>query len=44
MYDQGMNEKIQSAMSDYYNEIVDLDTAWENFYTAVLEIYPDLTK
>ena len=44
MYDQGMNEKIQSAMSDYYNGNVTLDQAWDNFYTSVLEVYPNLTK
>ncbi|MCQ2597006.1 MAG: ABC transporter substrate-binding protein [Treponema sp.] len=44
MYDQGMNEKIQSAMADYYNGLVTLDQAWDNFYTSILEVYPNLTK
>ena len=43
-YDQAMNEKIQAAMKDYYDGVVDLDTAWENFYTAVLEVYPNLKR
>jgi hypothetical protein len=43
-YDQGMAEKLQAAMADYYNGKVDEDTAWNNFYTAVLELYPNLTK
>lgn len=43
-YDQGMTEKIQSAMKDYFDGKVDLDTAWENFYTAVLELYPNLKR
>ena len=43
-YDQGMNEKLQAAMADYYNDKVTLEQAWDNFYTAVLELYPNLTK
>jgi hypothetical protein len=43
-YDQGMTEKLQAAMADYYNGKVDEDTAWNNFYTAVLELYPNLSK
>jgi len=43
-YDQGMAEKLQAAMADYYNGKVDETTAWNNFYTAVLELYPNLTK
>ena len=43
-YDQGMNEKIQAAMKDYFDGTVDLDTAWDNFYTAILELYPNLKK
>lgn len=44
MYDQGMNEKIQSAMKDYFEGLIDIDTTWNNFYTSVLETYPNLTK
>jgi hypothetical protein len=43
-YDQGMAEKLQAAMADYYNGKVDETTAWNNFYTAILELYPNLTK
>lgn len=43
-YDQGMNEKIQQAMMDYFNGKVTLDKAWDNFYIAVLEKYPNLTR
>ncbi len=44
MYDQGMAEKIQSAMKDYFVGSVTEEEAWNNFYTSVLEIYPNLTK
>ncbi|WP_294430338.1 carbohydrate ABC transporter substrate-binding protein [uncultured Treponema sp.] len=44
MYDQGMSEKIQSSMKDYFDGKIDLDTAWNNFYTSVLELYPNLKK
>jgi len=43
-YDQGMNEEIQAAMHDYFNGKVDEATAWENFYTAIKEKYPNLTR
>ena len=43
-YDQGMNEKLQTAMSDYFNGNVDEATAWDNFYKAVLEMYPNLSR
>ena len=43
-YDQGMSETIQSAMKDYYDGKVDLDTAWNNFYTTILEKYTNLKK
>lgn len=43
-YDQGMSETIQSAMKDYYDGKVDLDTAWNNFYTTILEKYPNLKR
>ncbi|HML48696.1 MAG TPA: carbohydrate ABC transporter substrate-binding protein, partial [Clostridia bacterium] len=42
-YDQTCTERIQTAMADYFNGIVDLDTAWQNFYTAVTEIHPELS-
>lgn len=43
-YDQGCTEKIQSAMKDYFEGKVDLDTAWNNFYTSVIELYPNLKR
>lgn len=43
-YDQGCNEKIQAAMKDYFEGKVDLDTAWDNFYTSVIELYPNLKR
>ncbi len=43
MYDQTCSEKIQNAMKDYYDGIVDLDTAWANYFTAVEEAHPELT-
>jgi len=44
MYDQGMTEKLQAAMKDYFEGLVSEDEAWNNFYTAVLEVYPNLSK
>ncbi|WP_296329138.1 ABC transporter substrate-binding protein [uncultured Treponema sp.] len=44
MYDLGMSEKIQSSMKDYFDGKVTLEAAWNNFYTAVLELYPRLSK
>lgn len=44
MYDQGMTEAIQTAMADYYNGKVDEAKAWDNFYKAVMEKYPNLKK
>ncbi|MCE5343183.1 MAG: ABC transporter substrate-binding protein [Eubacteriales bacterium] len=43
MYDQTCTEKFQAAMADYFNGVVDLDTAWSNFFTSVEEIHPELT-
>ena len=43
-YDQGMNEKIEGAMKDYFNGQVTEEEAWDNFYTSVLELYPNLSK
>lgn len=43
-YDQGFNEKVQAAMKDYYEGKVDLDTAWNNFYASILELYPNLKR
>lgn len=43
-YDQGMTEEIQTAFADYFNGSVNYDTALENFYTAVIEKYPELKR
>lgn len=43
-YDQGMTEKLMNSFSDYFNGTVTKDQAWENFYTSVLELYPNLTR
>lgn len=41
-YDQGMNEEFQKAFKDYFDGIVDKDTALQNFYTGATEKYPTL--
>lgn len=43
-YDQGLNETIQSAMHEYFEGKVDLETALDNFYTSAIERYPELTR
>jgi len=43
-YDQGMTETIQAAFADYFNSNVTKAKAYENFYTAAIERYPNLTK
>lgn len=43
-YDQGMSEKIQASMKDYFDGKVTLDQAWDNFYRSVIEMYPNLSK
>lgn len=43
-YEQQMTEKLQAAMKDYYLGKVDLDKAWDNFYTSVIEALPNLKK
>lgn len=42
-YDQGMTEKIQASMKEYFEGVVDEATAWNNFYTTIEEIYPSLS-
>jgi len=44
IYDQTMTEQIQLAFKDYFNGVVTKEKAWENFYTAVQEKHPELTK
>lgn len=43
-YDQGMTEKLQGAMKDYFEGKVTEEEAWNNFYTAVIELYPSLSR
>ncbi|MBI9097499.1 MAG: carbohydrate ABC transporter substrate-binding protein [Spirochaetaceae bacterium] len=43
-YDQGMTEKLMNSFSDYFNGTISKDKAWDNFYTSVLELYPNLTR
>ena len=42
-YDQGCNEKIQTAFKDYFDGNVDMDGAKANFEKAITEMYPELT-
>ncbi|NMA66499.1 MAG: carbohydrate ABC transporter substrate-binding protein [Clostridiaceae bacterium] len=43
-YDQGMNEEFQAAFKDYFDGTVTKDQALENFYNAVTEKYPNLSR
>jgi hypothetical protein len=43
-YDQGFTEELQKAFKDYFDGKVTKDQAWNNFYTAILEKYPNLKK
>ncbi|MBE5849622.1 MAG: ABC transporter substrate-binding protein [Lachnospiraceae bacterium] len=43
-YDQGCNEEFQNNMKDYFLGNATYEEALENFYTAVIEKYPELTK
>lgn len=43
-YDQGCVELIQNAFSDYFQGQVDFDKAKENFETAIMERYPEITE
>ena len=42
-YDQGLNESIQQCMHEYFEGVVDLETAYANFYSAAEIKYPELT-
>lgn len=42
-YDQGLNESIQQCMHEYFEGVVDLEKAYENFYSAAEIKYPELT-
>ncbi|WP_312644657.1 ABC transporter substrate-binding protein [Hydrogenoanaerobacterium sp.] len=41
-YDQGLNEELQGAFKDYFDGNVSKEEALSNFYTAVVEKYPNL--
>ncbi len=41
-YDQGVIEKMQAAMKDYFDGNADLDKAKANFETSIKEIYPEI--
>jgi hypothetical protein len=43
-YDQGLNESLQQSFHEYFEGTVDEKTALDNFYTAAIERYPELTK
>lgn len=43
-YDQGCVEEIQGAMKDYFNGTVTKEVAIDNFYKAIVEKYPALSK
>ncbi len=42
-YDQGLNEGFQKAFKDYFDGVVDLETAKANFEMNASEKYPELT-
>lgn len=42
-YDQGCTEEFQNTLGDYFNGVIDLEKAKENFETAIVERYPELT-
>jgi DNA-binding transcriptional regulator/RsmH inhibitor MraZ len=44
MYDLGMTEEVQKAFKDYFDGKVTKSEAWDNFYTAILDKYPELAK
>lgn len=43
-YDQTMTEKLQQSMKDYFEGVVTLDQAWDNFYKTVLSVHPELSR
>ncbi|MDY0277689.1 MAG: ABC transporter substrate-binding protein [Acholeplasma sp.] len=44
IYDQGLNEGIQTAMKGYFAGDITLEKAWENFYDGIKALYPSLKK
>ena len=43
-YDQGCNEEFQGAMKNYFEGNATYEEALDQFYTAVIEKYPELTR
>ena len=43
-YDQGCNEELQNNMKAYFEGTADKDACLEQFYAAVIEKYPNLSK
>lgn len=43
-YDQGCVELIQNTFGDYLRDQIDFDKAKENFETAIIERYPEITE
>jgi len=43
-YDQGLTEKLYKSFSGYFEGEIDKETAWENFYKSVKEVYPSLDR
>ncbi|MDD3660682.1 MAG: carbohydrate ABC transporter substrate-binding protein [Lachnospiraceae bacterium] len=43
-YDQGCVELIQNTFGDYFQGEVEFDKAKQNFETAIMERYPDITE
>jgi len=43
-YDQGINEGIQTSFADYFAGSVTKEQAWDNFYTNIAEVYPNLQR
>ena len=41
-YDQGCNEKIQTAFKDYFDGNVDMDGAKANFEKTIKEKFPEI--
>ena len=44
MYDQLINEPLPALFEDYFLGTITLEEAYDNFYTAVLETYPNLKR
>lgn len=44
VYDQGCEEEIQNAFSDYFDGSINLDTAKDLFEKAIKKRYPEITR